>query len=57
MKANTILFFIGVCSTQPYWNGYYYENSIGNDVEDLNKQLKTQGYKLIKIKKEKQNDS
>lgn len=47
-KKNSI-FLKGVAGyKEARWNGHYWESKIGTDIEDLNNQLKSQGYKIIK---------
>jgi len=43
----------GVCEKESWWDGHSWVNQVGNYIVDFNKQLKKQGYKIVKIRKDK----
>lgn len=44
-----IVHVTGVSSQNNSWNGFYWENRVGNSVFNLNRELKKQGFKIIAI--------
>lgn len=47
-KSNQIILIKGCCNQNHEWNGHYWENTVGDYPDEINKQLMSQGYRLIK---------
>ena len=48
-KKSELLLITGCANNVSRWNGTYWENCVGQYVDEINKEIKRQGYRIVKI--------